>query len=427
MGHFNLNRIFNIGFVILFFLGNLFLTSKAQKGEYHNIITDDAQGYYEYLPYLFIEHDITGINYGYQLENGNRLDKYPCGVAMLESPFFYSFHLIEKWKGRKQPIRGNFYGLCVAIAASFYLALGILFLFHYLIKYFKLLIAALSILLVYAGTNLFYYSAYSPGMSHVFSFFCFSGFLFFIDRMFQRPFLKDIIAAALLFGLAVVIRPTNIIIGILYLLYSVYGWNDFKARFVFFKNHRYILPVTLLCCLVVMFPQLWYWHEVTGNWITYSYGVNNESFIYLKTPKIDAVLFGLKAGWITYTPLCLIFFAGLILSGFKRKFHFLAISIIFFSILYLCASWWSYEFLCAFGYRSFVEYWPLFIIPVAAVINTIAGNGNKKGIIVTLILSFILILLNIKMSYRYSYWASCFDGWTWVKYWHEVTRILLFK
>ncbi len=70
------------------------------------IIWSDAEGYYKYLPGLFIIKDFhqlpAGSVWPYVNDKGEYVDKYSCGVAYFELPFFLVGHLINKSKGGDQ-------------------------------------------------------------------------------------------------------------------------------------------------------------------------------------------------------------------------------------------------------------------------------------------------------------------------------------
>lgn len=56
-------------------------------------IRSDGKGYYAYLPSFFIDHSVNipideNTPYWYELDNGNIIDKYPMGTAILQIPFF---------------------------------------------------------------------------------------------------------------------------------------------------------------------------------------------------------------------------------------------------------------------------------------------------------------------------------------------------
>jgi len=408
----------------LFFCLNLIQINSHFKGKYENLIASDARGYFEYLPYVFVFHNVENMYFSYKLENGKRFDKYPCGVAMLEAPFHLASLFVYNPPVDKTASYGQSYALSVAIASSFYLAISLVLLFSLYRKIFDIKTALINIGILYFGTNLFYYSVFEPGMSHVYSFFCFSAFLFFLDRLFGNASFVHIFSAAFFLSLAIAVRPTNAIMAVMYPLYNVYNRKELFTRIQNLATNFKLIIISLITALAVFTPQFIYWYKTTGHFIFYSYGVNDESFVFWKQPKIAQVLFGVQAGWLPYTPLMIFFFIGLFMTSANKKFHAPAIFIAFLLILYTCASWWKFNFACAFGYRSFVEYYTIFMIPVGYIFQ----QAFRKTLSWKAILIFpVLVLfcyLNIRMSRGYAGgWQYCDDAFSWNDYWRMISYI----
>src|SRR6187551_316127 len=59
-----------------------------------SVIWSDAEGYYQYLPALFIIKDVhqlpPGSIWPQFNEHGEYIDKYTCGIAIFECPFFFA-------------------------------------------------------------------------------------------------------------------------------------------------------------------------------------------------------------------------------------------------------------------------------------------------------------------------------------------------
>ncbi|MBK9984754.1 MAG: hypothetical protein IPP15_20730 [Saprospiraceae bacterium] len=92
---------------LIFILFALFLanvTFDRIKGGERSVIWSDCEGYYLYLPGVFIIKDFhkwpSGSMWPYYNEKKEFVDKYSCGVAYFELPFFGIGHLISKLKGQ---------------------------------------------------------------------------------------------------------------------------------------------------------------------------------------------------------------------------------------------------------------------------------------------------------------------------------------
>ncbi len=408
-------------FGILFIALNI-LFSFCYNIQYRLYIWSDAEGYYQYLPYLFIKHDITHQSYAYYLENGMTMNKYTFGVAFMEMPFFLGAHAYSIIKGLQSDGYTSVYGFSLLLAASVYVYMGLVLLYKLILKFSSKLTAFISVFIIYFGTNLFYYTVCESGMSHAYSFFVLTWFLYSLDRFIQTPNFKNTLICGIPIALGVLIRPTNSIYLLLFLLYNVYSIKALKERFLFiFKNYKYFLLIAIIA-FIVLFPQFYYWSHVAGKIVFYSY-VNPqgeaETFKYISNPKLLHVLFGVESGWLIYSPVFLFFVAGMFLIIKKKVLNYLAILMIFAIILYINASWWAYTYACSFGYRSFIEYYPLFIIPMAYFFSKIF-DVPKKYFQKTVIVFFLVIFsfTNIRMSLLY-YKEKCWivdEGFNWFKY-----------
>ncbi len=424
-----MKRIKNYVFVgLVFCCFNVFLSAQYHnKGHINNIIASDARGYYQYLPYFFIKHDIKLQDYSYHFDNGVSFNKHTCGVAVLQTPFFLTAHAFDCIVKKDLSGYGNIYAYSIIIATSCYLFLGLLFTFLLIVKWFNKKTAWLSVMLLYGSTNMFFYSIVEPGASHIYSYFCFAGFVYFVDRFYASPNFKNNLGAALFFAMAFLIRQTNIFMILFMLLYNVYSFNDFFLRIRFFiKEYKYIL-IYILCCFLLFVPQMLYWKTVVNEYIVfaYKYSYSEESFLYWKNPKIFEVLFGMSCSWLPYTPIMAISLASLFYLVFKKQYQAIPILLIFLLALYTCASWWAYNFSCAFGYRPFIEYYSILIIPLAYLINGILTMWGKTALKSGFLILFLMfVFLNVSMTYQFQWETWCGLDWNYEKYFEMIGKIM---
>lgn len=142
-------------FGILFFAINYYFFNflKMRSG---TIIWSDAEGYYQYLPYYFLQHDITHMGYAVRLDNGLMFDKFTYGTALMELPFFGLAYLYNITFGFINDGYTSVYAMFIWVAASFYAYLGLFFLYKILRKWFDKLPSFIAVICVYFGTNLFF-------------------------------------------------------------------------------------------------------------------------------------------------------------------------------------------------------------------------------------------------------------------------------
>ena len=399
--------------------------SKTGIYYYRSQIYADKAGYYVYLPAAFIYKfdanlfpdsvDIKTGN-GFQLDTVNNKvrTKYLYGVSVMELPFFMIAHLLASPLGFEANGFSLIYHWAIDLAALFYLLLSFLLLYKILRQQFSNKTTLLTLFFLFAGTNLFYYSIQETGMSHVYSFFLFSLWIY------QLSFWRKLNRSPALFGftsglvaaLIVVVRPLNL----LFLLLSIFFNHDFSQRIKAQLQWRFILPF-LLTIVLVASPQLAYWNYLSGSFFTNPYP--GESFTNWANPRIVEFLFSPNNGLLLYNPIVLILFAGLVFMMLHKKENARLISITILLLIFISASWWSWHFGCGFAARNFVEYYVLLSFPLAYLIRFPKAKKVK-------ILFYLLLLLfsayNLKMIYSY---GGCWfgeDNWDWAQYAHWILK-----
>ena len=257
---------FGLIFFVGLFLISIFLTFYCHKKSgyfnWQSTIWADKAGYYIYLPSFFMYHfnasecpekidEKTGYGFILDHENNKILTKYTYGVAALVAPFFVVARIVSPvlhipGDGGFSPV----FHWMVNIAAVVYLILGLFFLRRFLVYYFKSSLTYILIFLVYAGTNLLFYAVNDTLMSHVYSFFLFAVFLLSMKKYLEEPgrWLYFILMS-FVFGMVVLIRPTNGILLMLFFLWDCLNRKDIFHRIrLFFKPARLITFLFILLC-----------------------------------------------------------------------------------------------------------------------------------------------------------------------------------
>ena len=177
--------------LFLFYGFSVFLTlnrhSKSGIQNYHSEIWADKAGYYIYLPAYFI-YDFDGEKLppkigektgdGFFVEEGKIKTKYTSGVALLQAPFFLVTHFVSTKLGYESNGFSSIYHKMINVSAVTYSFFALILLYLFLIRYVSKKLAFISVACIYLGTNLFYYSIFETGMSHIYSFFLFTCFLY---------------------------------------------------------------------------------------------------------------------------------------------------------------------------------------------------------------------------------------------------------
>ena len=406
----------------------LFLTfnkhSRAGCFNYHSEIWSDKAGYYVYLPAAlkyglnpdsFPDSIIQKTGNGFALDHKNKkvLTKYPCGVAMLQLPFYLLANTLAAPLHFEPDGFSHIYNWSVDVAAVFYLVLGLFFMGAALKSRGGGRSAFLVPLALFLGTNLYYYALDESGMSHIYSFALFCSGLFLLQH---TNYLKsgsrlNILVLGVIGGLIVVVRPTNIIFLLSYFFLDCNSKTDLALRVKRLLQPAVFLPV-ILGFLAAITPQLLYWNYAYGSFFHYTYG--NEGFNWLH-PKLAETWFAPRCGLFLYTPLWLIIVAGLGWMIRQKEANGQFLAGLFLVISYVFASWYDWGFGCALGGRSYVEYLSVMSIPLASLFEKFRG-GNRSIRVGFLMLMLAMVALNLKMTYSYD---GCFAGlndWDWPAY-----------
>ncbi len=410
-----------------------FFHKDATKFNDRNELWSDRAGYYIYLPATWFYHfDVRRMPADLDLQTGggfsldsihNKIDtKYTYGVALMASPFFVAAGLVSRIAGYDSEFGFSMiYMRMLGLAAVVYLMLGLWFLKRVLDEYFRAAVSFFVVTLIFLGTNLFYYSLIDGMMSHVYSFFLFSLSLFTVKKFLLSRSYGWFVLLCVLLSLAILIRPTNIILGIL-----CFGWDAATPAEWLQRIKRFLKPSYILCFLAILFvifvPQLVYWKYLSGNWLHFSY--RDEGFTNWRHPMIAQVLFSPVNGLVTYTPLVLFFMVGIGMMIFRNNRNGWLLAAIFIMVTLICSSWKMWYFGCSYGQRSFVEYYALLAIPFGSFINWVF---NRRSFIVSgflLFMVFLFVYHNLRYTVALYRFERCYYGstWDWDHYRRSVAR-----
>jgi hypothetical protein len=418
------------------FLLSFDLNFKDGKRNNPGVFSSDKSQYYVYLPATFIygwdvhrfPKNLDKKYQGFILDTEtNKLKiKTTCGVAILAAPLFLLTHGIALVTGIPADGFSDFYEKMGLLTPVLYLVLGLYFLKRFLDNYFKRYISWISVLILLAGTNLYHYGLVEGWMSHVFSFFLVSLYLFLLKGFLDSGKTKftKFLLIALVVSLATLIRPTNILLLLWLILLDAGSFREICDRLLFFLRPKYFVPF-LIAGIIMFIPQFIYWHYLSGSWIYYSYP--GESFLYWKSPMILHVLFSPLNGLFIYSPLVLFIVTGIFLmirrkipNGWFMAFFFLVNA-------YIIGSWHSWFFGGSFGCRPFVEYYPLFTLAFAYVLVEILKIRNLFLRTVPFLLMFLCTLFTQRMIYDNRWNTSSNWAWDDLRDYLEEKNILRFR
>lgn len=406
-----------------------FINDVNKKWRKTALLRYDAAIYYSYLPAIFIYKDLD-LKYmdtlpGYLKEhykvtcevlpNGKRYIKTTMGLAYMHLPFFFLGHIKAGLAGKKQDGYSSPYENFLVYGAYFYVMLALILLSVVLRAYFDDWVAGLSILSIAVGTNLMYYSTLEGLHVHAYNFSLFCFFLYGVYRYFQRPAPWKALLLGLLLGLITLIRPTNILIGLLLPFYGVTNWTELKARFRFFWKNGPSVLLFLGAFILPWIPQLAFWHYVSGKWLFFSYG-EKERFFWT-SPHLLYGFFSYRKGLFIYTPIMALAFTGLF---FLRKYaaDFFWPLILFVPLnFYVIFSWWSWWYGGCYGMRPAIDSYGLMAISLGAFFTWIFRRKSAVPKILVMILWGALIYLSGFQTWQYKKGLIHWDAMTKEAYW----------
>lgn len=403
----------------------------SEQGRKYTILSD-GKGYYSYLPAVFIYHDLSfsffdtieakyydeHTKYDYRAgEPGKPIDKYFCGVAVMQLPFFLAGHAATLMSDEPADGYSKWYVIFTCIGALFWMAAGL----HYLRKFLRAHGAtdgqsAFVLYVIFFGTNLFYYTIIEPCMSHLYSFALVSMFLRFGKQWLDRDDKSAAVKAALAFGMIALVRPANVLIG-LWLLYEAGGvlklWQH-KLALLRTLPYAIIAPVAIVLPFVV---QLIIWKLQTGEWFYNSYG---EEAFHFTQPHLADFLFSYRKGLFVYTPVTFVALFGLVPLWKKNSGKALFVALFLFVVVYVLSCWWMWYYGGSFGSRVMVEYLPVFALLLFFLLAYTKTRAVKNTIVTLLV---VLTLFCQFQVFQYRYFIIHWSEMNKEKYWDAFGKL----
>lgn len=414
--------------VLLLYFGNR-LSRTVQPNYEHVIFVWDQEGYYKYLQSAFIWQQFDSVqakfpqNFPKHPQTGRAVDKYTCGVALLQLPFFgIAQQTVPQGERHLQGV-GNHHALWMKRGALCYAALGLWLVGLMLMHHWQISprVAALSVAVLALGTNLSWYATGEPLMSHIYTFALVALWLYLTPGTLARAHPLRWVGYAAVLGLIVLIRPIN---GLVVLYPLLWAW-PMRWPFRSVAQAALVLALCLLAMGLVWLPQLLYWHHTTGHWVYYSYG--EEGFTNLWQPELLNVLAAPMNGWLTYAPAMVLALLGIPLLLRQHPRQGMGIVLPFALVFYLCASWWMWFFGGSLGYRPFIDYLPLLAVPMALLLQRVFSAPRQWALKVGVSL-FVVMACVVSVGFMVRYngnWS--YPEWDWATYTDMLTRVLLFR
>ena len=366
-----------------------------------------CHGYYLYLPSILKYHDFTKLDWMAEIErkyqvtgngvyeaqkadNGNYAFKYLGGVALMELPFYLIGDQVAKHSHYPPDGFSPPYQYALGFGILLYSVLAILLLRKIMLMFFNDKVTAVTLLLVCLATNYIQYAAVDSGQSHAYIFLLYALVIYTTIRWHQRPGAGWAALTGYIIGLAIIGRPTEIIIFLIPLLWNTQSKESAKAKWSLVKQHKGHIAIAIVMAFIGILPQLIYWKAATG---AYIYDVGSKwEFL---TPHFQ-VLLGFEKGWFIYTPVTIFFVVALFLN---RRFPFSKAAIWFCLLnIYIIIAWHDWHYGGSYSCRALVQSYPVFALPFAALVDRVLSSKWRIGFYV---LSVYLLGVNLFQTVQY--------------------------
>ena len=377
-----------------------------------NILAADNFGYYLHLPARFIYDDvalkgdwINIINDKYnntptlyqlmQSPKGGIIDRFFCGMAILWTPAFFAGHwaaglLNYPTDGFSAPYQWALmmYGAVFAIIGLFYLR-------KVLLKFFSDGVSAITLLIMFLGTNLFFFTGIGNDVPHVYIFTLFAALIYYTIKWHEVQKWAYMLAIGIVGGLIIAVRPSEMIAMAIPAFWGVTNIETFKNKInLMWKCKFQILGAFILVGLLFL-PQLLYYRIYAGEYFLNVYHDANST-LNLGNPRFGFVLFGFRKGWFIYSPLSLLAILGLIFTWKHQRLYFWPVLIYLLVNVYIIASFTS---LVSYGWRAFIQSYAILTLPLGSLVFTLA-KLKKTGKVLVAVVLLPFFALNIHQAWQ---------------------------
>lgn len=419
------NRNYLVFLGLIFGLSLLLLTVSLFKGDSPDLIVSDGNGYYAWLRSLMIDGDLNFANDFKELyfpeapppeinlrtPKGLIPNKYPIGMAIVETPGFLLGHLIAKITAFADD------GISLPYQIMVVLSLVILAITSFYLFYLALIncginteIAVFFSASALVTTNIIHYIAKEPSMSHATGVALANIIIFLVsfatDAKHKHIFYY--LGCGLLIGLLILIRNTNIVM--LPLLAYLFWKKQPKANQIGSLFGGILL---MLFLQQVSLFLLWGKPILSG----YQNTALRGDFMGLWSS-----LWGQSNGLFVYHPwyfvLVMINIWGLIWLNHNRLLHLMIV--IGFAGLWLINSVWGFAG-DSFGHRAFIESITILSFGAAFGVANFSRNFYQSLRIPALMLAVILTFINIYLwggyllqKYPHNLERNALQAYTWI-------------
>lgn len=395
----------------------------------HNVtavLTWDAMGHYLYLPAQFIYHDLSKLAFipdimrEYQPTGsfyqafpapdgpaGAMVMKYPCGLAVLNTPFFWLGHWAAAYWHYPQDGFSAPYQVAIAFGSLLYSLLALGLLRRVLLRYVSDAVVALTLALIVLGTNYLQYSAIDGAMAHNYGFTLYALLLWLTVSWHEHPRRWLAACIGLTLGLLVIVRPSDMVAVLIPVLWGVTSRAALQQKLALLRTRRADVILLLAMGLVGVLPQLLYWKWASGHFIVYSYEKQGFSFF---QPHTWQVLFSFKKGWLIYTPLMVLPLLGLAVLWRRNRAVGVPVLVYFLVNLWVVSAWDIWWYGGSFGQRALIQSYATLTLPLAYLLTWLGEDRPSRLVLRGAVLVVCVLLVNLNLVQHWQYMNGIMDG-----------------
>jgi len=397
-------------------------------------VLSDGWAYYLHLPAIFIFGDpylaflnrpdlpldiaqyrfADGSWQGLSIHGSGYLDKYAFGPAVPQLPFFLVTLAVSRFCYGAVNGFETAFQIANAFSAACYFGLGSFIIYRACRLRYSALPSGLAVTTVIFATNLLYYASGDGSFSHIYGYCTLSGLVYLTVRRIesaQAPTLPGFIIFGLLLGLAVMVRPTNAVYALLFLVF---------ARSTPLRRLLVGGTCAFLASAVAASPQMALWYVTTGHLIYYSYV--GEGFKFM-SPELRNYLFSIRKGVFFWHPLYLLMITALLQQLPRHIFEGTISLLVVLLGLYVGASWGDYTFGDSFGSRQSIELLPVLLVPFAGTVAWLLSSHWKWPVATTIIALIALNTIQFNGYIDHTLPRNNTNRTTYAKFWAKTLRL----
>lgn len=381
-----------------------------------NELSWDVLGYYIHLPALFIYKDygLSDLSWIYRLleqypltgslyqistgPDGNPVFFFLMGMSVFYLPWFLAGHLLASFSGYPADGFSLPYQYAMAIGAITYTIIGLIYLRKILLDFFNDRITSIVLTIIVLGTNYLHFMTVKNLETANILFMMVTLITWNTIQWHKNQKLFTLVVIAVFIVLTALAKPSEILVGLIPLLWGVYNKETFLAKIRLFGKEWKQLLAAAVAGILVSLPQIIYWYTETGHLLYDSYK-NPGVGLDFTNPHIINVLFSFRKGWFIYTPAMIFSVIGFIQLYRRNKPVFGPVLVYSLVAFYLLSSWTEWWYGASYSIRPMITLYPLLAIPLGYFAEAVMMKKRIYGLaLISLIAG--LIVLNLFQTWQ---------------------------